>query len=288
MEKLYDMEELIRTERYYTFMNTASDDTVHRHTFWELVYQIQGLSENFVNGKQIFLSEGHALLMKPDDVHKISFKTKAKTRDLYIRDEKMRKILQFFESDLYKRFTETTEPIVFPIDAGTIATLEENLLVFNLTTARTDELEDIHTSIVFHILGFYVKNRLCFQNSIPQWLTDLLLNLSDEKFLAQKVSDIVKTTNYSYGHVAREFKKYMNVSLKSYILQTRLKRATYLLILTDESISLVSEKVGFNSVNGFINAFTACYKLSPAKYRKYYSSRSAKETAKYATPPPKI
>lgn len=271
MIKYYDIEELIRTNRYYTYKNTASDNVTHTHDYWEIVYQIQGSSKNVVNGKTFLLNMGDVLLMKPKDIHGIFFLGQAKTRDLYITDEKMRKILSVLNSDLYTHFTQSADPIVFSLDASAIASLEENLIIFNMTTERNDGLEDIHTSAIYYILCYYIKNKIYFKKTIPQWLTDLLLNLTNEEFLMQKVTDIIKDTNYSYGHVAREFKKYMNVSLKTYLLQSRLRYASSLLTVTDDSVSAIAEKVGFNSANGFINAFSSHYGFSPHQYRKRFA-----------------
>ena len=156
MLKYYDIEELIRTNRYYTYKNTASDNTTHTHDYWEIVYQLQGSSKNVVNGKNILLNTGDVLLMKPKSIHYIAFIDPAQTRDLYITDEKMKKILSVLNSDLYAHFTQSPDPVLFSLDASAIASLEENLIIFNMTTERNDGLEDIHTSAIYYILCYYI------------------------------------------------------------------------------------------------------------------------------------
>lgn len=51
---------------------------------------------------------------------------------------------------------------------------------------------------------------------------------------------------------------------------TRMDRASYLLRTTDNSISKISEQVGYLSENAFFKAFKSCYGVTPRKYRKEY------------------
>lgn len=82
------------------------------------------------------------------------------------------------------------------------------------------------------------------------------------------INEIIKTTNYSYGHVAREFKKYSNLTLKEYVMQIKMEYASSLLLTTLSSVEDVAYKTGFKSAAGFINAFSRIYKTTPYKYRK--------------------
>ena len=277
----YHIQELIDFKRYYTALHTYSDNRLHTHSFWEILYQIRGESKNTVNGKTFTLKTGEAIIMRPGTSHKIVFNGTACTRDIYVTDEKMQKISSAFENGFYERLLNGSDD-PFPLDACTIADLEENLLVFSLSGQITKELDDLHTSTIAYILGYFVKNQFYANGPLPSWLKTLVQNLSTDEFLSQTVSEIVQTTNYSYAHVAREFKKHIGIPLKTYITQVKLERAAIFLTSTNDSVFSIAQKFSYTSLNGFISAFTEFYKLSPSKYRKQYTQK--KEIN--ATPPP--
>ena len=267
MLKTYDETELTHTRRFYTALHFNSDNLLHTHKFWELVYQIKGETKNLVNNHPYTLLPGNALLMKPGDTHQIIFGANALTRDIYIQDDEFQKIIKQFNYDFFSCFN-TTQPLSFSLTPAMLRTLEDSFLIFRLFPDRTPFFDDIHSSIISFILSHYISETLGPQKAIPTWLKDLIRNLSSEEFLAMSINEIIKTTNYSYGHVAREFKKYSNLTLKEYVMQLKMEYASSLLLTTLNSVEDVAYKTGFKSAAGFINAFSRIYKTTPYKYRK--------------------
>lgn len=272
MLKTYDKVELTHTRRYYTTVHFNSDNVLHTHNFWELVYQIKGETKNLVNGHPYTLQPGDALLMKPGDTHQIIFDDKAQTRDIYIQDEQFQKIAKQFNYDFSSCFNGG-KPLSFSINSTMMATLEDSLLIFSLFQEQSSTLDDIHGSIVTFILSHYITETLGSHKAISSWLKDLIRDLTSEEFLAMPISEIIKTTNYSYGHVAREFKKYSNLTLKEYIMLIKMEQASALLLHTTDSVETIAYKTGFQSATGFIKAFSRIYKTTPHKYRQKFSRR---------------
>lgn len=283
MKKIYELQELIDAGRSYTMLYNYSDRLVHTHKFWELIYQISGTSENIVNGKKYVLYAGEVLLMKPTDKHLIIHKEKSLVRDVYASNEKMQSIFAHFSIDFNEIFSQSNEPLKFSMDTSAILSLEERFLIYSIEHERNSWLDDIHTSAIIYILGFYVSNKLQQANPVPRWINNLIQNFSSNDYLASNVNEIIKTTNYSYGHVAREFKKYMGVSLKNYMMRIKLNRACGTLKATNRSISSIGEELGFESVNGFIQAFTAVYKCTPKQYRAKNSGQPTAPTPSETT-----
>ena len=270
--KEYDVSELINTRRYYTCLHYQSDNHLHTHNFYELVYQIRGESVNMVNNQSFTLKPGDVLIMKPGDIHQIVFKEKTQTRDIYILDEQFKKISHQFNYDFIKHLNENG-PIIFSLHHTTITALEDFFPVFSLFPERTTALDDIHYSIVSFILGHYINEALTLHQPIPPWMKELIRDLSSDEFISMSVNDIVSTTNYSYGHVAREFKKYSNYTLTQYIMQLKMEKASSLLLDTYDSVEDISYKLGFQSSTGFIKAFSRVYKNTPHKYRQKHAQK---------------
>lgn len=270
MLKAYDASELLSTRRFYTCLHYHSDNHLHTHNFYELVYQIKGESENLVNNCPYTLKPGDVLLMKPGDIHQIVFKGKTLTRDIYIQEEVFLNIAKQFNYDFVTRLN-TLGPITFSLHQTTITALEDFFPIFNLFPERTSTLDDIHNSIVTFILSHYISETLSSHKVIPSWIKDIIRNLSTEEFMGMSIDEIVKTTNYSYGYVAREFKKYANMTLTEYFMQIKMEHASALLLDTFDSVETIAYKTGFQSSTGFIKAFSKIYKTTPHKYRQKFS-----------------
>ena len=72
----------------------------------------------------------------------------------------------------------------------------------------------------------------------------------------------------SAPYLSRIFKKGMQTTFAAYLNRTRLKAAEKLLVSGDMSMTEIAELVGFSTVSHFIANFRACYRVTPAKYRR--------------------
>lgn len=77
-----------------------------------------------------------------------------------------------------------------------------------------------------------------------------------------------KVTFFSPYYLSRLFKKEVGVTLVSYILHKKLEEAQKLLEHTDQSISEVSNFVGFSDQSYFSKAFKKGVGITPAQYRE--------------------
>lgn len=80
-------------------------------------------------------------------------------------------------------------------------------------------------------------------------------------------------TGYHEYHLNRLFMKHTNTSIHQYIITIRIEEAKKLLLNTDYSVSLISEKVGFNSNTHFSNYFKQMVGTSPLQFRKQFKNQ---------------
>lgn len=83
------------------------------------------------------------------------------------------------------------------------------------------------------------------------------------------LNDVAAYANMSLYHFSRLFKRNCGYSPHEYIILTRLNRAKHLLKTTDLAIKVIAQKVGYQNVSSFTNAFTARVGISPTLFRKY-------------------
>jgi len=82
------------------------------------------------------------------------------------------------------------------------------------------------------------------------------------------ITTLANIGNYSVFHFHRIMRAYLGESLGAYIVRQRLETAVSLLRFSDESISDIACKVGYENPSSFNKAFKKRYGISPAEYRK--------------------
>ncbi len=81
------------------------------------------------------------------------------------------------------------------------------------------------------------------------------------------VEQVAKSLHLSHSRLCAVFKNKTGITLKNYLVETRLKYALQLLIDTEESVSHIAELCGYNSALYFSNAVKKYCSLSPSEYR---------------------
>ena len=81
--------------------------------------------------------------------------------------------------------------------------------------------------------------------------------------------DVATHVNMSQFHFFRLFRKDCGYSPHEYLILTRLNRAKHLLKTTGLPVKVIAQKVGYQNVSSFTNAFTDRVGVSPTLFRKY-------------------
>lgn len=284
MIELYN-EEVIKYAPLTSVTNRFLTNT-HSHTFWEITYTLfNQVALQVINGHSVEIGSNEFVIIRPFDTHGLirSGKTVVKDRNVFVSDDKMHKICDSIEANLYNRLASGSEPIVCPFPQHTVEVLESRLNLFgNFKDGSDSVLDSIHSTIVAYLLGLYIESTLNIPKSYPAWLQELLTNLRDPAFANQSVSGIVKTTNYSHGWVCKNFKKITGQSIVNYILDQRLYNSLSMLTDKDKLIIDVALDNNFCSQSSYINAFKKKFGVSPSKWRKENTAeRSLKVTQRW-------
>lgn len=251
----------------------------HTHYFWEFTYSIKGTVDNIVSGVPIKTKEFRKIvLIKPKDTHEI-FKDTSNGdnpdeyhRDVYVFPDKMRKICDFLSPTLYNELLNSKNPIVIDCKNENLEALEYTLNLLKTSMSYSKEnmtyLEQLHTTVIFQLLGFYLKSERSNAKRYPDWIEDFFEKLKSEEFLRKDIQDIIKEYNYSHGHICREFKKYVNKTMVQALNESRIIYSS--ILLADKSLSIleIAMRLNFSSQSAYINAFKSIYEVSPNKWRK--------------------
>ncbi len=90
-----------------------------------------------------------------------------------------------------------------------------------------------------------------------------------------KVADVADYFGYNEKYLTTYFKKWSKVSIKQFILQTKMESAKAQLSETNHSISQIGYNIGYSDPHNFTNAFKKVTGLTPSDYRDSYTKRRA-------------
>ncbi len=98
---------------------------------------------------------------------------------------------------------------------------------------------------------------------------NMLLDFVHKNYTKQiSTSALAQKLFISESHLCRIFKNAVGMSFIDYLNSFRVDKAAILLKNTDESISFIAQRVGFENLNYFDRIFKKYKKLSPNQYRK--------------------
>lgn len=141
----------------------------------------------------------------------------------------------------------------------------EHLLATVRNLLKTRELLKSHYSSDIGPLGKTQSSKNLDKKFLNDFAAIVEQNLGNERF---SVEDISKAIGISRVQLYRKVKAMLDCSISDYILNRRLKKASYLLLNEQHSIAEITYMVGFSTPNYFATVFKARYGSTPTEYRK--------------------
>jgi AraC-like DNA-binding protein len=105
------------------------------------------------------------------------------------------------------------------------------------------------------------------ESNIP-WIQKVKTLLNNEPEIAHTMESVAERVFVHPIYMAGCFKKKTGLTIGEYHLQSRIKKADYLLFNSKKSISEIAFECGFYDASHFIKNYQSIYKISPAKFRK--------------------
>ncbi len=110
------------------------------------------------------------------------------------------------------------------------------------------------------------------KNEIPEVILDVL-NEIDRSFCSRlSLESLAKKFSVNPYVLSRNFKKYVGLGLKTYIIQKRISYAKELLRFTDKPVSEIAETLCYENDEHFIALFKSYEHLTPLSFRKKWQS----------------
>ncbi|HZG55693.1 AraC family transcriptional regulator [Paenibacillus sp.] len=248
---------------------------VHKHSFFEICYILDGAGEYEEGNERIALTPGVLFLSRPHRQHQIKsegglyivflafelieaessleaverFQRLAKTDTYWLKMTPDQPIPQLWSALV----STTIEPCSFLEDH--VLSLSRALVTsfeaaFNRwKPPQPERLARPNTTTFVHRAKLYIRDNL------PQPL---------------KLSDVAEYLHISPRHLSRLFTGELGQSFTDYVRKERVRQAAAMLTTTDWSIKRIAEATGFDTVHYFANVFKAETGLPPGEFSKKF------------------
>lgn len=254
-----------------THINSVEDNTLHDHSFYEIVYLQNGNVIHAVNGQEMDLEYGDIVFFRPRDVHIYKkHRKKFSHRDIMIEKEFFESTLDFMNPHILKTYNSPVLPVKLKITTEEINHYEK-LITEIANTLPEDGTNRITLSKIFlvDIMSFFYKKTQISdtENNFPFLIKKIIENLNILSNYSVGLKKILSDLPYSRSYLCRLFKTHVGITMTDYMNNVRLNYVANQLKLTKKTVVEICYEVGFSSISHFNKLFKSKYGVSPLKYR---------------------
>ncbi|QSB28877.1 AraC family transcriptional regulator [Flavobacterium sp. CLA17] len=253
---------------------------VHRHNFFELLYIEYGTGNHILNSIPHQYKKQDIYLLTPKDYH--SFKTLEPTKFHCLRF-----LPGFFSNkkeieDIEKLFyyhNQTNGNLVFLDDDKAFCELLI-VKILDEIAKQKEQNEIIIKTLMMSLIQIIRRNASISERNLNLQTTQVLKidtilsyirsNIANPHLLRKK--EIANHFNVSVNYIGEYFKIHLNITLRDYIEQTKLKVVTEKLSKSNLTFSEISNELGFIDSSHFNKFIMRSTGISPSEFKKALSS----------------
>jgi len=227
----------------------------HSHDFYEFICVVDGECVHLVQGEEFRMQRGDVFLLEPGVWHCfLSQNERAEVLGLSVEREEFLRFANAYGAPLPDIIAEKR---FFKIP------IQELVFLY------PDRMEHYSMQLLLSKLIYYL---LAYQDSpvtaMPKNLADALIKMQEIEHLQEGIGALTRLSNYSHTHLQRLIKKYLGVSIHTYILELRMQTAYQMLVSSDLCIPEIAEQVGYQSLSHFCQTFKRFFGITPASLRR--------------------
>ncbi|TCN54560.1 AraC family transcriptional regulator [Flavobacterium circumlabens] len=255
---------------------------VHRHNFFELLYIEYGTGNHTLNSIPHQYKKHDIYLLTPKDYH--SFKTLDPTKFHCLRFLpgffSNKKEIEEIEK-LFYYHNQTNGNLVFPEDDKAFCELLI-VKILDEIAKQKEQNEIIIKTLMMSLIQIIRRNASISERNLNLQTTQVLKidtilsyirsNIANPHLLRKK--EIANHFNVSVNYIGEYFKTHLNITLRDYIEQTKLKVVTEKLSKSNLTFSEISNDLGFIDSSHFNKFIMRSTGISPSEFKKALSSTS--------------
>lgn len=248
-------------------ITSSQDLSLHTHDYAEILWIEKGTGYHHVNGRQVRLSAGDMVMIRPRDCHTFSATGRGITlvniafptetidflRSRYFGDSN----LYFWCSTLLPFHIKLSQDIV-----KRLSSRAEEAMKYRRSRLQLD-------SLLLFIFRTITANQEVEDNSeTPLWLFNAIQKYNSPEHFARGVAGFVDLCDRNIDHVNRIVRIHFYKTLTELVNEFRMRYAITQLAITNMPIKQICSNCGFRNLGHFYKTFRAVYHQTPREYRK--------------------
>lgn len=233
----------------YSSLNNISFP-LHFHRAYELIIVEKGEMVITIEDKEYRLKENDAVFVFPNQLHQLDTSSEASCKVIIFSPE----LIGHFYSN-YKGYMPLNNHMTFPV------------------IPFVEELESIYAqkSFLYSMCDRFIKTTEFTPIKVSpkrKIIQNMLLFIDEHYHTECSLKDVSKAIQYDYAYLSKLFYHYTNLTFTDYVNRYRITQAVYLLESTDDTISEIAMKCGYNTLRTFNRNFKEYKDMSPSVYRE--------------------
>lgn len=258
---------------YFVSTPVHFNNHLHKHSFYEACYIIDGEGTYIENGISYPLKGEVFFVSRPDIWHQI--KSQSGLCMAWIGFEISEADSDREAAAKYKRNLNTNHSCISAGENGSIASYMWNALLLGITQDHSlpdSSITSLTHAIISSFPKFFSNQSLMNGKLSGRTPTDIIyqakLFIKDNLSTPLRINDVANYLHLSGRQLSRIFSEVLQQTYISYVRQVRIEEATVLLKTSTVTIKYVAEEVGFDNIHYFTRVFTEEKGISPARYRR--------------------
>lgn len=268
------------TIHYWGVIPQLFDNPVHKHSFFEVCYVMNGEGEYTDNGTTYPLREGTHFCSKPGVTHQI--RTKEGLFLVYVAFELDETRSQDRYVDAFRAIAEQGTACIPDGNETPTAHLWKALLLTEKGNLPPPAVASVARALLLSFLSLFGNREpsASSRGDSAVIVRQAKLYIRDNLSRPLNLRDIARYLNVSERHLSRLFSAGIYENFTNYIRDERIRKAAGLLKASELSIKEIAEATGFSSVHYFTRIFTRIKHFSPGRYRQEFGKFNEKDYSK--------
>jgi AraC-like DNA-binding protein len=255
---------------------------VHNHTYFEIIFILQGSGEHNINGNTFRYGKGDIFLLGPEDFH--SFNIEERTEFCFIRfNESYSKAIGVSEDTAWNSAIETVLSTSSQSRGSLVRNPQDSAKLHKLLTVlqaeydqhRTPYYELMRNGLMRSILLLLARNLRSSHSEIPlsnhnDSVEAILRYIKKHIYSPSKltIANLANEFHLAPGYISNFFKKHVGESIKQYITRYKMKLIEVRLTYSQNSVSEIAYEFGFTDESHFCKQFRKLYGITPTQFKK--------------------
>lgn len=245
---------------------------LHTHNYWEFMLVTRGTLLHKINGEMQVLEEGTLCLIRPNDSHMIKkISSEANHINFIVSDFNMDRQLKIIDPQIKRRILKKSHIFMIISERSTQQYMQNALSIQSINQDDPNyrlTLGRLFLMFMMDLIKYMNTSSQQRTLKAPQPVLQIISQINKEDNLHLSLTELAKSSGYSYVHLSRMFKEHMNMTLKEYFVSVRMNFGRLLLENTDKNIIEISNYIGYSSISHFNHTFKKRYHMTPTEYRK--------------------